>query len=271
MYGLAVADHHALADQRVARSRSSSTAGATFLPPAVTMSSFFRPVTLQEPLVVQFAQVPGVQPPLGGQDLGASPRRCASSRGTRSGPGSGSRRRRRSARSTPGSGGPTVPILFAAGPVDRGRRRRLGQPVALQDRDARAAEEVAEPLAERRRRRTPRTGPSRRPRPGACRRRAGRTARGQPQPQPRLRRGGCRRDCRAPGSRRRLSPAAASKMPALDPARRTPAAQRCCRPSRTPGARPAGTWAGTRAGLGQCLAVGPVAQHRRPTPGSRPG
>ena len=27
-----------------ARSRSSSTAGATFLPPAVTMSSFFRPV-----------------------------------------------------------------------------------------------------------------------------------------------------------------------------------------------------------------------------------
>ncbi len=30
-----------------ARSRSSSTAGATFLPPAVTMSSFFRPVIVR--------------------------------------------------------------------------------------------------------------------------------------------------------------------------------------------------------------------------------
>ncbi len=31
------------------RSRSSSTAGATFLPPAVTMISFFRPVIFRKP------------------------------------------------------------------------------------------------------------------------------------------------------------------------------------------------------------------------------
>ena len=32
-----------------ARSRSSSTAGATFLPPAVTMISFLRPVIVRKP------------------------------------------------------------------------------------------------------------------------------------------------------------------------------------------------------------------------------
>ena len=45
-----------------ARIRSSSTAGATFLPPAVTMSSFFRPVIVQVAVVVELAQVAGVEP-----------------------------------------------------------------------------------------------------------------------------------------------------------------------------------------------------------------
>ena len=45
-----------------ARSRSSSTAGATFLPPAVTMSSFLRPVIVQEAVVVELPDVAGVEP-----------------------------------------------------------------------------------------------------------------------------------------------------------------------------------------------------------------
>ena len=48
-----------------ARSRSSSTAGATFLPPAVTMISFLRPVMLQEPVVVELADVTGAEPAVG--------------------------------------------------------------------------------------------------------------------------------------------------------------------------------------------------------------
>ena len=57
-----VADHHALGDQRVRADRSSSTAGATFLPPAVTMISFLRPVMRQEAVLVERADVAGVEP-----------------------------------------------------------------------------------------------------------------------------------------------------------------------------------------------------------------
>ena len=45
-----------------ARSRSSSGAGATFLPAAVTMISFLRPVIRQEAVVVERADVAGEEP-----------------------------------------------------------------------------------------------------------------------------------------------------------------------------------------------------------------
>ena len=132
-----------------ARSRSSSTAGATFLPPAVTISSFFRPVTRRKP------------------SSSSSPRSPV-----RSQPSSSERLRR---------GGLVLPVagehvraldqdLAVLGDphADAGQRlphgadlvagrlvhhrggRRLGQAVALQDGQADPAEEVAQPLAERR-------------------------------------------------------------------------------------------------------------------------
>ena len=48
-----------------ARSRSSSTAGATFLPPAVTMISFLRPTIVRKPSLVDRAEVAGVEPAVG--------------------------------------------------------------------------------------------------------------------------------------------------------------------------------------------------------------
>ena len=53
-----------------ARIRSSSTAGATFLPPAVTMSSFLRPVMRRIAVVVELAEVAGVEPAVGVERLG---------------------------------------------------------------------------------------------------------------------------------------------------------------------------------------------------------
>ena len=50
---------------------------------------------------------------------------------------------------TPGSGGADGADLDPVGHVDGGRRGRLGEAVALEDGDADAAEEVAEPGAER--------------------------------------------------------------------------------------------------------------------------
>ena len=51
--------------------------------------------------------------------------------------------------STPGSGGPTVPIRISSGRLTVAGRGGLGEAVALEDRDADAAEEVAEAGAER--------------------------------------------------------------------------------------------------------------------------
>ena len=45
-----------------ARIGSSSAAGATFLPPAVTMISFLRPVIVEEALVVERTDVAGLEP-----------------------------------------------------------------------------------------------------------------------------------------------------------------------------------------------------------------
>ena len=45
-----------------ARIWSSSRAGTTFLPPAVTMISFLRPVIVRKPLLVQLADVAGAEP-----------------------------------------------------------------------------------------------------------------------------------------------------------------------------------------------------------------
>ena len=53
-----------------ARTRSSSTAGATFLPPAVTMISFLRPVIVRKPSSSSCAEVAGVEPAVGVERLG---------------------------------------------------------------------------------------------------------------------------------------------------------------------------------------------------------
>ena len=66
----AVADHHALADQRSARGAGPpARRGATFLPPAVTISLLLPAGHPQVALVVEFAEVAGVQPAVGGQGL----------------------------------------------------------------------------------------------------------------------------------------------------------------------------------------------------------
>ena len=64
----------------LARSRSSSTAGATFLPPAVTISSFLRPGDREVAVVVELADVAGVEPAFGLECLASWPSRCCSSR-----------------------------------------------------------------------------------------------------------------------------------------------------------------------------------------------
>ena len=58
---LVVADHHGLAHERVGLEASSSSAGCTFLPPAVMMRSFLRPVMREEAVVVERAEVAGVR------------------------------------------------------------------------------------------------------------------------------------------------------------------------------------------------------------------
>ena len=135
----------------------------------------------QEAVVVELAEVAGVEPavarspravavvvvPVAAQHVAAAD--------------AAPRRRRRSGPSTPGSGRPTVPIRDRVGVVHGGRGGRLGQAVALEDGDADAAEEVAEPRRRAARRRRPRTrhAAAQRGR-AACRRPACRTARAGP-------------------------------------------------------------------------------------------
>ena len=129
------------------RSRSSSTAGATFLPPAVTMISFLRPVIRRNPSSSREPRSPVRNQPSVRASAVASAfawyrrRRVALGRGSRRPPRCGSRCR-----------AAAVPRCrsWSAGQVDVGRRGRLREPVPLEDVQADAAVEVAQPLAERR-------------------------------------------------------------------------------------------------------------------------
>ena len=132
-----------------ARSRSSSTAGATFLPPGGDDELLLPAGHAEEALVVQRADVAGVQPAVGVERLGggllvapvaAEHDRAADQDLAVVGDPDRGPRDRQADRAD----------LVAARPVHHRRGGGLGQAVALQHGDARAAEEVAEPLAERR-------------------------------------------------------------------------------------------------------------------------
>ena len=144
MYGLPSPTTMAWLIRAWLRSRSSSTAGATFLPPAVTMISFFRPVMVRNPsssseprspvrnqpssvegLLGRLVVVPvaGEDDPAPDQDLAL----LADLDGH-----SGQRLADRA-------------DLVAVRPVDGGGGRRLGQALPLQHGDAHAAEEMAQP------------------------------------------------------------------------------------------------------------------------------
>ena len=214
-----------------ARRRSSSTAGATFLPPAVTRISFLRPVMRRKPSSSSSPRSPVRNQPspdgLGG-GLGVVPVAAQTLWPLISTSPSSAIRI-----ATPGSGWPTVPILIASGRVHRAGRGGLGQPVALEHGDPDAAEEVAEPRAERRAAGHGVLRPCRPARPAACCRPACRTAAclarsrrpGPPScPAPRSRRSTCRR-----GQVEDLALAVGLR----------PSARRSCRSSRTPAARTA--------------------------------
>ena len=150
-----------------ARTRSSSTAGATFLPPAVTRISFLRPVIRTYPS----SSISPTSPVWNQPSASASAVACvvAASSPRRPGRrGTAARRRRRRATVVPGSGRPTVPIRWAVGQVDRhaprsspSARSPPGPAPRCRGRSARAARRVA-------RRLRPRTAGCRRARRGAC-------------------------------------------------------------------------------------------------------
>ena len=103
-----------------------------------------------EALVVDLADVAGVEPAVGARAPRRWPPRCASSRRRPGRPGTAARRPRRPAPRCRGAGRPTVPIFWRVGQVDGQGGSGLGEAVALEDVDADAAVEVAEPVAERR-------------------------------------------------------------------------------------------------------------------------
>ncbi len=132
-----------------ARSRSSSTAGATFLPPAVTRISFLRPVIRTKPSSSTSPTSPvwnqpsrssasalaGLVGPVAGEDLAAAEEQLAVV-----GDPDGRARHRAAHGADPGG----------VGGVDAQRGRGLGEAVALEHGQADAAVEVAQALAQRR-------------------------------------------------------------------------------------------------------------------------
>ena len=100
-------------------------------------------------VLVERAQVAGGQPAVV-QDRVGGLRVVRGSPGRRCRRAARSRRRPRCARSCPGSAWPTVPYRVRSGGLAVAAARRLGQAVALVDRDARAREEQAEPPVHRR-------------------------------------------------------------------------------------------------------------------------
>ena len=129
--------------------------------------------------LVERADVAGVEPAVRRSRPRSRPAGC-SSPASRSARGPGSRRPRRCATSTFGSGGPTVPNRILAERHHRQHRRRLRQPVAFENRQPDAEEE-----------------------PARCRGRAARCRRRRSAAARRRR----RESSRTPGGRRRATPA----------------------------------------------------------------
>ena len=131
----------------LARIGSSSAAGATFLPPAVTMISFLRPVIVRKPSSSNAPMSPVLnQSPSNASAVASGlrqyslntlmPRTWISPSSARRTP-------------TPGMRGADRADLRLARQVHRRGGGGLGEAVALEDRDAEAVEEVAEPGSER--------------------------------------------------------------------------------------------------------------------------
>ena len=133
----------------LARIGSSSAAGATFLPPAVTMISFLRPVIVRKPSSSNVPMSPVLNQSPSNVAAVASGLRQYSLKTlmprTWISPSSASRT------PTPGKRGADGADLRLRREVHRRGRRRLGEAVALEDGDAEAVEEVPEAGAERRR------------------------------------------------------------------------------------------------------------------------
>ena len=148
---LLVADDQALADQPVRADPVLEHGRRDVLAAGGDDQLLLAAGDAHEAVVVDLADVAGVEPAVGVERLARWPRRCASSRRTPAATGNSSspssairtRRRRRPA------GRPCRP-RSASGTVDGDAGGGLGEPVALVDRDADAAEEVAEPGAQRR-------------------------------------------------------------------------------------------------------------------------
>ena len=209
-----------------ARSWSSSTAGATFLPPAVTMSLLLAAGDRQEAVVVDRAEIAGLEPAVGERLVGGllvapvAAEHHAAAHQQLAVVGD--------AHAVAGHQLSDGPDLEAADLVDGDAPRwsRSGRsPRRWSARRHGRSGPAARPAARRRR---PTRG-SRRPAPrAACGRPAGRTAHAWPAAAARARRGP------GPGSRRRRF---ARRSRRSGPCRRwRRSARRCCTPSRTPAA-----------------------------------
>ena len=230
MYGLPSPTTMAWLIRAWLRSRSSSTAGATFLPPAVTMISFFRPVMVRnpsssssprspvrnQPSSVKASLVAVVVVPVAGEDDPAPDQDLAVLADLD-----------RDAGQRLADRADLVPVR----PVDGGGGRRLGQAVPLQHGDAHAAEEMAEPLGERGAAGDGVTGPAaeRGPQLGVDQPVEQRVLGPQAEPGPAR-----RVESLAVGDRGPGGPAEDRALLARWP----PSARRRCRPSRTPAAPP---------------------------------
>ena len=146
----AVADDDALVDQRVRPQPVLEHGGGDVLAAGGHQDLLLAPGDPDEALVVDLADVAGVEPAVGVLRLGGRRRRCASSRRRPGRPGRAARRRRRPARWCRAAGARRVPTFWASGRLTVSGRGGLGEAVALEHVDADAAVEVAEPLAERR-------------------------------------------------------------------------------------------------------------------------
>ena len=149
-----------------------------FLPLEVMIRSFLRPVIAQEAVVVDRAEVAGVQPAVPSSDLVGRRRVAVVAREHVRARASGSRRRGRSPPRVPGSGRPTRAEAAAPRRVERRGGAGLGHAVALEHRHAAGVEELEHLAADRRgageRQRAARRRTARAP----WRARAGRRARG---------------------------------------------------------------------------------------------